>query len=188
MAGVVVEDGTVVTGANSFVTAAFVLAYLTDRNVGTVWDSADGDVQNAAVLRAADYLKNEQRFDYRGSKLTYLQSMPWPRQGASERRGPVIPSNAVPWRMQHAQAELAGRFLSGTDLQPDLERGGKVKTETVDVITTTYMDDAPGETLLQSVMGILNPLLRRQREDVLPYHAAPAVLTPFASDDFSNKR
>lgn len=153
------EDGSGVPNANTFVTPDVVLAYATDRNKQDAWDAQDVEVQEAAIVAAADFLKNEERFQYRGIRNSYGQRMPWPRTGAQERRGPVIPTNVVPWQLLEAQCELALKALT-EELQPDLERGGQIQTKTLDVITTTWFQGAPAETMRTLALGILRPLLR----------------------------
>lgn len=60
-----VEDGTGVSGANSYVTAAEVTTYLTDRARQTEnsWSTADSATQDAACVAASDYV--EQRWGQR---------------------------------------------------------------------------------------------------------------------------
>lgn len=66
---VIVENGTGVAGANSFVTVAFVTAYLTARNRQTEngW-AGSGAEEDAAVIEATDYI--EARFSqlFKGAK------------------------------------------------------------------------------------------------------------------------
>lgn len=157
---VIVETGAIVTGANSFCDSAYVDAYAAARG-RTEWLAASPQSQrDQAVIQGGDYLKNEARYPYRGTRVSYLQTMPFPRTGASEYRGPTLPSNYVSWRLMDANAELAIRaFASPGSLQPDLERGGAVKREKVDSLETEYFDKAPVETTIRAVAGILAPLL-----------------------------
>src|SRR5450756_1671233 len=121
MSGIVVEDGTVVANANSFVIPTDADAYWADRG-DTVWANYSGSQKQTAILKAGDYLKNEARFDWRGTRVSYAQLMPWPRSGAAIVHGPTIPNNVIPGLIKYAQIELAYRAALA-DVQPDLDRG-----------------------------------------------------------------
>lgn len=154
----VVEDGRIVSGANSFATVEDATAYLALRGITTAWTGNSTEDQEAALVRAADYLKDETLFQYRGSRVAWDQAMPWPRVGASVFRGPAIPNNVVPQALPDAQCELCYKALT-TDLHPDLERGGQIASERVSVITISYFEKANPRTLITAVMGILQPYL-----------------------------
>lgn len=182
---VIVETGVGVAGANSFVTVAEVDAYALAR-LNEVWSTTTKD-KSACVILAADYLRNETRFHYRGTRVTYTQLMPFPRDSASE-GGLVIPSTAVPWRMKDAQCELAMLVAGGTDLQPVLTRGGRVRTKTVDVLSTTWFDDAPNEDVYLMVMGLLTPLIYEAMTDgrfAVPYQVSPVDFTPWVPGEYN---
>ncbi len=61
----ILEDGTGISGANAYTTAAAVTTYLVERNRGseTGWDGVSGSEKNAAVIAATDYI--ETRFGQR---------------------------------------------------------------------------------------------------------------------------
>jgi hypothetical protein len=188
MPNVVQEDGSIVAGANSFVDVAYVTSWAALRG-RSEWDaSASTALLEGAVLRAADYLKNEARYVYRGSRRSVTQTMPWPREGATEYRGPTLANNYISWRLKDAQAALAVReFAVPFSLQPDLVRGGATKNEKVDVIDVTYQDNAPVETLIQEVQGLLLPLLLLTTSATpVPYQASPVDPTPFVSGTFDD--
>ena len=181
------ETGAIVPGANTFVTQADVEAYANDRGLDF---TGTADEKAAAIVKACDYLRNESRFMYRGSLKQYDQPLPFPRTGLSIKRGPSIPDTVVPKAVQDSQCELAIRARA-SELQPDLERGGAIKSEKVDVISTTYMDNAPNETLITTVMGYLKPLLRCDDvPDFLPFLAqaddASGNFTPGTFDPLTN--
>jgi hypothetical protein len=151
-----IETGAIVAGANTFVSQAAVETYAANR--GLTFAGTD-DEKAAAIIKAADYLRNELRFKYRGSLKQYDQPLPFPRVGLTIKNGPSVPDTVVPQAIKDAQAELAVRARS-TEIQPDLERGGAIKSESVDVISVTYMDGASMETVIAVVMGYLAPYLR----------------------------
>jgi len=125
----VLEDGTGIANANAYIDVAFATTYHTDR-FNTAWtDLTDTALQQAAIIKATDYL--DYRWDYIGErkKAFELQSLKWPRIDAFvERDEKVVQSNVVPLQVQQATAEYALRAVllasaAGTlgDLAPDPE-------------------------------------------------------------------
>lgn len=179
-----VEDGSIVEGANSFAALDWIAAYLAARGDSTFQGRPQVE-QEAAAVRAADYLSNEGRFPYRGTKRSLDQLLPWPRTGATEVYGQPIPDTTIPVRLKAAQAELAKMAIAAPDLQPPLERGGRVQTKTVGPLTTTWFPDAPSETTIPAVWGLLKPLLRPALPtDAAPVYSAPVLVEPFGDSDF----
>lgn len=187
-----VEDGTGIAGADSFVELAEIASFASAR--GYTWpNSASESVQEQAARRAADYLRNERRFAYKGTRKTALQTLPYPRTGVVERGGLSISDSVIPWRLKEAQCRLTIRIVAFyttvglLDLQPDLARGGRIQSTTVDVISTTYFDDAPSETQLVDIMGVLEPLLkdRMSQDPTAVSYQSESPATPFISDEFN---
>lgn len=139
---IVVEDGSGKLLANSYVDAADVDNYATDRGIAS-WTAATTALKQAAVLHAADYLDHS--YQWEGLAMTFDQAMAWPRYGVVI-EGHTLPDNVVPMAVKRAQIALAIEALSGS-LLPSADRGGQVKRvkTKVDVIEEEieYMDGAP---------------------------------------------
>lgn len=165
----IVETGTGLTTANTMASMDDADSYQSVR-VNSAWDDADYDVKEAALVKASAYLCDERRFPWVGVKAGgYNQRMPWPRTGAVETDGTVVPDNVVPWRVMDAVCALAGLSAAGTDLQPALERGGQIVSETVGAMSVTYAAGAPAGTVYSVADGLIAPLLRdRSRVTVGP--------------------
>jgi hypothetical protein len=69
-------------------------------------------------------------------------------------------TNEIPEPVKFAQCEAALRYLTGVDMLPDLERGGRVLEQRVDVISTRYSESAPAETRFLAIEAMLRPFLR----------------------------
>jgi hypothetical protein len=182
----VVEDGTGKTNANTFADVATISAWWTDRGGSTVWDALTTPQKEAAAVKASDYLRNNRRFRWSGTKKTYLQRMSWPRIGATERDGPSIADNVLPWQVVEAACYLAPRAYA-EDLQPDLAHGGRVTSERVDVIAVTYAADAPIGTILQVVDGLVATLLVTNDDQAFPdvSYYAPDPPAPYEPGAYS---
>lgn len=180
----VIEDGTGKSTANSFVTDAEFVAWAKAR--GRYEGLPESGTERAPfIVLAADYLSNEKRFRWRGTRLLAEQALPWPRSGVVDRDGLSWASNVVPWRVKQAQCEAAYLSMTGTELQPALDRGGRVVSESVGPISTTYAQDAPPETEIPSVVGILEPLLYTASESRLK--ALPYITDEVTIDGFEGE-
>lgn len=127
----VVEDGTGVDGANTYVTRAGYIAYAAARGV----EINDDDPADYQLIKAMDYLSG---LNWKGQVLVAFQPLPWPRQfvyiGAD-----VFPTDEVPKDVVSAQCALAMILDAGFDIAPVFS-GGLVTEDTVGPITTKYSD------------------------------------------------
>lgn len=150
------ETGIGVADANSYVDTTYADSFHSIRG-NAAWTGTVA-AKEAALAKAFDYLCNEQRYRFRGSRTTAVQRAPFPRTGCQERNGPLYTTDQIPWRVKDAQCLLALVALSGP-LESSLDRGGKITSESVGPISTSYAADAPVETVYTGVNGILDPIL-----------------------------
>lgn len=66
----ILEDGTGISGANAYTTAAAITTYLVERNRGaeTGWDGVSGTEKNAAVIAATDYIETRYGLRFLGRR------------------------------------------------------------------------------------------------------------------------
>lgn len=179
----IVEDGTMPEGANTYVSLADVDAYLVPRGL---WETTPDDAgdsviakKEAAIIRAFDAMNT---LNWAGDVPDWQRVTAWPRQnvpmpGVKPKPGEeptFLPADMVPRAVVQAQMELAGLIYGGLNPLAPVERGGKVvsmsessKEGDLDVIggdsksySVTYAESAPVETYLPAVYGILGPYLR----------------------------
>lgn len=179
----IVEDGTMPEGANTYASLADVDAYLVPRGLweATPDEAGDGIIakKEAAVIRAFDAMNT---LNWAGDAPDWQRVTAWPRQnvpmpGVKPKPGEeptFLPADMVPRAVVQAQMELAGLIYGGLNPLAPVERGGKVvsmsessKEGDLDVIggdsksySVTYAESAPVETYLPAVYGILGPYLR----------------------------
>lgn len=139
----IVEDGTLPAGANSFASVADADAYHAARLTAAWTDELAEAQKEAALIRASDWLNRKVMWN--GRKASRSQRMAWPRAGVSTQDGPV-PSDEVPAEVVEACCELAGFFVEQDYLAP-LDRGGDIASLGVDVISIAYNGTAPAETV-----------------------------------------
>lgn len=125
-----IEDGSIVTDADSFATLAELVSYSANYGV-TI---PDDDVTIEQLLRRA-YLQMGS-MDWKGYIMSATQTGPWPRYGVV-RNDFQLESDVIPQQIKLGQMALAAEIYAD-DLDPPEGRIGPVKSETVGPISTTY--------------------------------------------------
>jgi hypothetical protein len=155
------ETGAGLALADAFVDVATVTAYATARGDAYVemWENADGvEAQEAAIRRATDAVSRG--WLYRGTKKTKEQRLQFPRAECEDEDGFTY-DDEVPQCVKDATCELAIRIAAGTDPLPDLARGGQIRSVSAgDGVSVTFADRAPVNTVIQTVEGLLRPVVR----------------------------
>ena len=106
---IVVEDGTVVAGANSYITRASAIAYAAARGVTL----ANTDATDVLIVKAFDYLES-MRSQFKGELVEYDQPAAWPRAGATI-EGYDWSSDEIPRQVIAAQCALVVEINAGED-------------------------------------------------------------------------
>ena len=150
-----VEDGTGLETANSYISEADCDTYHSDRG-NTAWTGTTA-VKEAALIKAAQYIDGRYRSRWKGIPLTSVQALCWPREDIYDERDEEI--EGIPQRLKYAVCEAAIRALT-EDLNPDLERGGRIKREKVGPLDTEYADNAPARTSMPVVSDLLSGYLK----------------------------
>ena len=141
----VVEDGTGLSNADSFVSVAYADTYFSTRNV-TEWASLTN--KEALLIKATDYIEAVYSEAWKGVVLLDTQSLSFPR---------IIDDETVyPDRLKKAVCELAFKANSG-DLLVDVEQ--RTIEEKIDVITVKYAEYSDQKTQYSMVYGLISPYL-----------------------------
>jgi hypothetical protein len=153
----VIENGSLVQDANSYVSVADARLYAEARASTLPEDNA---AVEAALFVAMDYLESL-RAEYQGAKVSPgVQSLQWPRNGVVI-DGWDVPNTFIPSELISAQIQLAIESASGTDLMPTGD-GREVIREKVDVLETEWSPGAGGspQPIFAKVRAFLAPLLQ----------------------------
>lgn len=129
----IVEDGTGMADATSFVTRAEYIAFAAARGVVV----ADEDASDIDAIKAVDYLMAE---CWLGEPTVTTQALPFPRTVYNFDRTLAFPSDEVPAAIKRAQMMLALASKSGIDLMPNLAGGAVVTREKIGPIETEYAE------------------------------------------------
>lgn len=150
----IVEDGTGIEDANSFVELNEARALATIRGIDL---SDDDETLSKQLVQSADRINSyEPRFS--GHRAYSVQSMAYPRSN-SFRLGAVIPRGFIPRELKLAQVIICD--LIAQDIEIWTTDVGGIKEETVGPLKTVYADDkaeSVGNPDLPQVESILNPL------------------------------
>lgn len=181
----VVEDGTGLAAANSYVSIAEADTYAADKNE-TAWSGYSSAIKTAALINASLYL--DASFSFIGNKTSAGQGLAWPRTGVVDYVETVTyASNAIPLVLKRAVIELAIKNAAGGDLLEDLAHGGRITSEQVGPLKVTYSEQAPAGTIFGITM-LLKGLIVSRDETYAPNVKAPTFDADqyFGSNQFQN--
>ena len=164
---ITVEDGTGVSGANSYISVDDATTYFLDR-ANSDWSTSTGD-KAAALIRATTAIDSIYRSRFPGYRTNFRdQELEWPRTNAYDAEGILIDSTEIPQEILDATCEAALRELSTAySLQPDLARGGRIRSIRAGSVAIDYDASANPYTTYSVIDGILAKLLGA----VSPYNA-----------------
>lgn len=131
----VVEDGTIVADANSFVTEDQIVTYALNRGVVLPF-STDPEQDAVATLGilAMDYLNV---LPWKGEVVDVAQTTPWPRKNIVT---PTWAEDAIPPAVVEAQLQLTLLANGGVVLLPTYTGSGFLTKEKIGPIENTYSE------------------------------------------------
>lgn len=138
MAIIIVEDGSIVPNANSYVSVAELEQYTTDRGIILLSDASQ------SLLKAMDYLET---LSYKGRKTERTQPLQWPRKGVVI-DGYLVRDDEIPQLLKNAQMQLAVSIDQGVDPLETQEQS--VVREKVDVIEVEYSEFSSSSPIIKS--------------------------------------
>ena len=148
MATIIIEDGTVVPGANSYVTEAELTTYAADRGI-TLTAATD-----VLLIKAMDYIES---LAFIGDKHKESQPLQWPRDEVYIDRY-YIERETIPKELKNGVYTAALAIDAELDPLRIIERA--TKREKVDVIEVEYMDSAASQTIVRTISAALYKILR----------------------------
>jgi hypothetical protein len=160
---IVVEDGSGVTGANSYVTLAEARAYASARGVNL--SGSDSAVEQH-IVKSIDYLE-AQRARYKGNKTNTSQSLQWPRSNVTI-DNEIILSDEIPQILKSLQCQVIITDHLGIDLFP-VQQGNFVIREKIGPLDTTFSDKikTSATPTVPAIDALLLPLCRNTGSGIL---------------------
>lgn len=164
-----VEDGTVVTDANTYVSVDYVDSYCELRGLVAWTASTDTDTKEQAILRAMDYIESR---PFKGTKSEYENPCEFPRVGLYLNSQTynytvngytisnyLVEDNEIPANLKKAQSQAAyEEFMSPGCLQINMDKDSFVIRKKIDVIETEYQSGKE-ETIYKKVDSFLKDLV-----------------------------
>lgn len=176
---IIVEDGTIVAGANAYASLNELDTYHEDRG-NTAWVNADDETKEAAMLRATAGLETQYRERWIGFKSNHNdanapQFLAWPRKADSAETtaegytvstmtklvdydGIEIAVNVIPQILKQAYMEVCLVEITEPFVSVRLGRDDMLKYQRVDVIEQEWLRNAPAVTTFPHINMMLQGL------------------------------
>lgn len=173
---IIVEDGTIVAGANAYASLSDLDTYHEDRG-NTAWVNADDETKEAAMLRATAGLESHYRERWIGFKSNHNdanapQFLSWPRKSdktetteagfdtttmtpLTDYDGIKIAVNVIPALVVQAYKEVCLVELTEPFQAIRLGRDDMLKYQRVDVIEQEWLRNAPALTSFPHIDALL---------------------------------
>ena len=129
----IIENGSLVTGANSYITVDGWKSWMDDRNISHT--NSDSKIEGA-IMRAMDYFES---LHFVGEKHEDTQALQWPRDYVYI-DGYSIESDEIPKEVKAAMYEATKMELDGDS--PIKEQGRATVSEKIGDIQVTYKGNA----------------------------------------------
>lgn len=148
-ATIIVEDGTIVTGANSYVSVSDFTTFLDERNLTL---SGSYDEEDLLIL-AMDYVES---LKFKGIKRQYNQGLQWPRTDVYI-DGYYNDVDNIPTELKNGLMQAAYAIDAGNSPQQNLPR--KTIREKVGELEVQYSESSASYVLDRKIMSFLYKLL-----------------------------
>ncbi len=141
----IVEDGTGLANAESYISVADADTYHSNRNV-TAWAALSTPIKEGCLRKATDFIEGVYRAVWKGTRMKSQinQALNWPRayvymdpflHGADGEFPYLFPNNVVPNEVKNACASLA---LRASTKVLDQDKARQINQKTVGPITIKY--------------------------------------------------
>ncbi len=176
---IIVEDGTIVAGANAYASLVDLDTFHEDR-LNAVWTAADDETKEAAMLRATAGLESKYRSRWLGVKAdhnaaTAPQFLAFPRRDDKDQSrangytsatmdpftdgdGIEYPVTEVPALIVQAYKEVCLIEITQPFVSVQLSRNDMLKYQRVDVIEQEWLRNAPAVVQFPHVDALLSTL------------------------------
>lgn len=153
----IVEDGTGLADAESYISVADADIYHTNRG-NSAWLAVATELEKEQLLRkATDYMTSVYRFLWQGRRFSNTQALDFPRWDVIIKdTGYSLASNVVPVQVKNSCCEFALRAIDGALMIDETQR---IIREKVDVIEVEYSEFSPLQTRYAQIDAMLSVFL-----------------------------
>ena len=152
-----VEDGSVVAGADSFISLVDARALAAKYG----WTLPADDTAAEVSLRNGVQYVDLQEPRFNGSRVSAEQTLSWPRTGATNSFGYEIPSDSIPAQAQCAQVAAAAEYGAGTDVRVSSDGKNVQSQEVVGAVKRSFFNNGKSSATVQITRALdcLKPLM-----------------------------
>jgi hypothetical protein len=157
----IVEDGTGLSNAEAYASAAEFTAYVADMGYELTPAVPPLASLEAALRRATNFIDSTYAERWPGyPRNGRAQMLDWPRLYVVDSNGYPVPSDVVPAEVVTATMEAALReHTTPNSLLPDVTAGQRVISETVGPISVRYSDKGDADTAATPNVPIIDKIL-----------------------------
>ena len=135
---IIVENGTIVSGANSYITVSGVDNYCSAMGY-TDWSTATAGTKETALLKAMRYIDG---LKWKGIKYTQDQYTSWPRDEVYDIDDRLVAYNTIPIKVIESVCEACVLSLPTSDynVEPNISKDDyKVSESVANVVSASYI-------------------------------------------------
>ena len=143
----IVEDGTGLSNADSYVSVEFADNYFSARGVSE-WGALTNEQKEQALIRATDFI--DSIYQWHGKKATDIQSLRFPRVNLTDYEGTLV--IGIPNCLKQAVCDASMLSVNGTELFQTKNENGDVVSETITTLSFTYSKSDKSEKTTQTTL------------------------------------
>lgn len=152
----IVEDGTIVTDAESYLSVADADTIIDERGGNSKWDALTTAQKEVQLRLSTEYL--DSNYNFVGDMVEYTQPLSWPRSGLDR-----YASNEIPDDVKKALAVLSYQSIDNPLYTIESVDNGAIKSEMskLDVLETKVEYYSGGSGISQTVFNEVRNILKR---------------------------
>lgn len=143
----IVENGTGLPNADSYVSVEFADSYFSARGVSS-WVSLTNEQKEQALICGTDFIDNI--YHWKGKKATTEQALRFPRVNLVDYEGQTI--EGIPTCLKQATCDASLLKANGTELFQTKNENGDVVSETITTLSFTYSKNEKSEATTQTTL------------------------------------
>ena len=143
----IVENGTGLPNADSYVSVEFADNYFSARGVSG-WEALTNEQKEQALIRATDFI--DSIYQWYGKRATSEQSLRFPRVNLRDYEGQEI--TGIPTSLKQAVCDASILSANGTELFQTKNENGDVVSETITTLSFTYSKSDKSEKTTQTTL------------------------------------
>ena len=143
----IVENGTGLPNADSYVSIEFADSYFSARGVSE-WETLTQTKKEQALIKGTDFI--DSIYQWYGQKATTIQSLRFPRVNLRDYEGQEVVG--VPNCLKQAVCDASLLSANGTELFQTKNENGDVVSETITTLSFTYSKSDKSEKTTQTTL------------------------------------